>query len=179
MDGRWPAGHEVMRAPTSPRQTAATRLRRFVVSRRGGTGGGGIPGAGGGGAQAWGSLRAQPGGRSGLRSKYENRGQGRGRRGRATLEGSNAKNEWLLRAPSSVDEVLNAGGRAGCQAVACLEHPQGAGQGCIRREGTSEAAPEAGRQAVGGGCRSGWGRLLSVTNAVEAGTCRRGDSGWA
>ena len=28
---------------------------------------------------------------------------------------------------------------------------------------TSEAAPEAVRQAVGGGCRSGWGRLLSVT----------------
>ena len=46
-------------------------------------------------------------------------------------------------------------------------HPQG----CIRREGTSEAAPEAVRQAVGGGCQSGWGRLLSVTN-VEAGTCR-------
>ena len=53
------------------------------------------------------------------------------------------------------------------------------GQGCIRREGTSEAAPEAVKQAVGGGCRSGWGRLLSVTNAIEAGTWRQGDSGWA
>ena len=42
---------------------------------------------------------------------------------------------------------------------------------------TSEAAPEAVRQAVGGGCRSGWGRLLLVTNATEAGTWRRGDSG--
>ena len=52
-------------------------------------------------------------------------------------------------------------------------------QGCIRREGTSEAAPEAVRQAVGGGCRSGWGRLLSVTNAVEAGAWRQQDSGWA
>ena len=54
-------------------------------------------------------------------------------------------------------------------------------QGCSRREGTSEAAPDAGRQAVGGGCRSGWGRLLSVTNAVEPGFCREGDSGigWA
>ena len=52
-------------------------------------------------------------------------------------------------------------------------------QGCIRREGTSEAAPEAVKQAVGGGCQSGWGRLLSVTKAVEAGTCRQGDSGWA
>ena len=39
--------------------------------------------------------------------------------------------------------------------------------------------PEAVRQAVGGGCQSGWGRLLSVTNAIEAGTWRQGDSGWA
>ena len=53
-------------------------------------------------------------------------------------------------------------------------HPQG----CMRREGTSEAAPEAVRQAVGGGCQSGWGRLLSVTNAIEAGTCCQGDSVW-
>ena len=45
------------------------------------------------------------------------------------------------------------------------------GQGCIRREGTSEA--------VGGGCRSGWGRLLSVTNAIGAGIWRQGDSGSA
>ena len=50
-------------------------------------------------------------------------------------------------------------------------------QGCIRSERASEAAPAVG-QAVGGGCQSGWGRLLSVTNAVEAGTCRQGDSGW-
>ena len=49
---------------------------------------------------------------------------------------------------------------------------KGRGQGCIRREGASEAV----RQAVGGGCQSGWGRLLSVTNAVEAGTCRQEDS---
>ena len=54
-----------------------------------------------------------------------------------------------------------------------------AAQGCIRRKGASEAAPEAVRQAVGGGCRSGWGRLLSVTNAIEAGTWRQGNSGWA
>ena len=32
-------------------------------------------------------------------------------------------------------------------------------QGCIRREGTSEAAPEALSQAVGGGCQSGWGAV--------------------
>ena len=42
-----------------------------------------------------------------------------------------------------------------------------------------EGASEAVRQAVGGGCRSGWGRLLSVTNAIEADTWRQGDSGWA
>ena len=53
------------------------------------------------------------------------------------------------------------------------------GQGYNRREGTSEAAPEAVRQATGEGCRSGWGRLLSVTNSIEAGTWRQGDSGWA
>ena len=41
-------------------------------------------------------------------------------------------------------------------------------QRCIRREGASEAV----RQAAGGGCRSGWGRLLSVTNAIEPGTWR-------
>ena len=40
-------------------------------------------------------------------------------------------------------------------------------------------APEAVRQAVGGGCRSGTGRLVLVTNAIEAGTWRWGDSGWA
>ena len=60
-----------------------------------------------------------------------------------------------------------------------IQRVGGSGQGCVRREGTSEAAPKAVRQAVGGGCRSGWGRLLSVTNAIEAGTCRQGDSGWA
>ena len=58
-------------------------------------------------------------------------------------------------------------------------HGGGGGQGCIRREGGSEVAPEAVRQAVGGGCRSCWGRLLSVTNAIEAATWRQGDSGWA
>ena len=30
---------------------------------------------------------------------------------------------------------------------------------CIRREGASEAAPDAVRQAVGGGCQSGWGAV--------------------
>ena len=48
-------------------------------------------------------------------------------------------------------------------------------QGGIRRAGTTEAV----RQAVGGGRQSGWGRLLSVTNAVDAGTGRQADRGWA
>ena len=52
-------------------------------------------------------------------------------------------------------------------------------QGCIRTERTSEAVRQAVRQAVGGDCQSGWGRLLAVRNAIEAGTCRQGDSGWA
>ena len=55
----------------------------------------------------------------------------------------------------------------------------GGGQGCIGTEGTAEAAPETVRQAAGGGCGSGWGRLLSVTSAIEAGTLRQGYSGWA
>ena len=53
------------------------------------------------------------------------------------------------------------------------------GQGGIRRERVSVVAPEAGREVVGGGCQSGGGWLLSVTNAIEAGTWREGDSGWA
>ena len=52
-------------------------------------------------------------------------------------------------------------------------------QGCIGREGTSEASPEAVRQAVEEGCQSGWGPLLSVTNAIEAGTRCQGGSGWS
>ena len=49
----------------------------------------------------------------------------------------------------------------------------------LEGERASEAAQEAVRQAVGGGCQSGWGRLLSATNATDAGICRQGDSGWA
>ena len=52
-------------------------------------------------------------------------------------------------------------------------------RGCSRRGEVSEEAPEAVRQAVGGGCQGGWGWLLSVTNATEPGTCRQGYSGWA
>ena len=51
-------------------------------------------------------------------------------------------------------------------------------QGCMRREGTAEVALEAVGSGVGG-CQSGWGQLLSVTNAIEAGTCGQGGSGWA
>ena len=62
---------------------------------------------------------------------------------------------------------------AGCAATGAVRGP--VGQGYIRREKTSEVA----LGAVGGGCQSGLGRLLSVTNAIEAGTCPQGDSGWA
>ena len=47
-------------------------------------------------------------------------------------------------------------------------------QGCIRREGASEAAPQAVKQAVEGGCRRGWGRLLSVINALKLALAVRG-----
>ena len=42
----------------------------------------------------------------------------------------------------------------------------------LRGGGGSEAVPGAVRQAVGGGGKSGWGRLLSVTNAMEDGRVR-------
>ena len=40
----------------------------------------------------------------------------------------------------------------------------------IGPEESELCAPEAVGQAVGRGCQSGWGWLLSVTNAIEAGT---------
>ena len=76
---------------------------------------------------------------------------------------------------SGGDECEFRGDRSGCMPpTERRECADGKGQGCIRREGTSETAPEAVRQAVGGGCQSGWGRLLSVTSAIEAGTWRQG-----
>ena len=48
----------------------------------------------------------------------------------------------------------------------------GVGVGRDALEGASKPAPEAVRQAVGGGFQRGWGRLLSATDAIEAGTCR-------
>ena len=51
------------------------------------------------------------------------------------------------------------------------------------RAGGGDGGMGGGRQAVGRGCQSGWGRLRSVTNAVEAGTWRQGGQwlsvGWA
>ena len=47
----------------------------------------------------------------------------------------------------------------------------------VEGQGPPERGPAAVRRAVGGGCQSGLGRLLSVTNATEAGTGRRGDCG--
>ena len=53
---------------------------------------------------------------------------------------------------------------------------RGRGRGGGRDALEGKAPPKAVRQAVGGGCQSGWGRLLSVTNAIEPGTGRQGDS---
>ena len=47
---------------------------------------------------------------------------------------------------------------------------QGVGRGCTRRGGASEGAPEAVRQAVGGGCESGLGRL-DLLQAIGAFLC--------
>ena len=69
--------------------------------------------------------------------------------------------------PKTLQCVYNA--TTGVSALGAHMSPS---QGSIRREGTSEAAPELIRQAVGEGAQGGWGRLLSVTNAIEAGTCR-------
>ena len=61
----------------------------------------------------------------------------------------------------------------------CWRIRRGGCQGCMRREGTPEPAPAAVTQAVGGGWQSGWGRVPSVTNAIEAGPWCQEDSGWA
>ena len=45
--------------------------------------------------------------------------------------------------------------------------PQEPPQRCTRRDGASEAAPEAVRQAVGGGCQSGWRRLLPLQMPLQ------------
>ena len=91
------------------------------------------------------------------------------------------------REANSMELALLLHSIAGCSGV-CQQRriiglcapPPPSPQGCIRREGTSEAASEAVRQAVGGGLpkRSG-AVILSVTTAIEAGTCRQGGSGWA
>ena len=48
------------------------------------------------------------------------------------------------------------------------EDNRGPARGYIRREGAAGVD----RRAVGGDGKSGWGRLLSVANAIEAGACR-------
>ena len=64
----------------------------------------------------------------------------------------------------TVERCIAEGVRNGISVAA--RHPLNREEdSCIRREGTSEAAPEAVRSAVGEG---GWGRLLSGTNATEA-----------
>ena len=64
--------------------------------------------------------------------------------------------------PTSVAIRWGVGGGGGrlslSQTDACIPHTSGPHR-CIGREGASEAAPEAVRQAVGGRCRSGWGAV--------------------
>ena len=65
-----------------------------------------------------------------------------------------------------------------------LQHPYPPPpQGCIGREGASEAAPAAVRRAVGGGYRSGWGgycRLqMPLRLAFAVGMTVAGHIGWA
>ena len=66
--------------------------------------------------------------------------------------------------------MARLGGRQPKGRVATLRHVVR----CIRRERTSEAAPGAVRQAVGGGCQSGWGRLLSITTPLKLALAVRG-----
>ena len=72
-------------------------------------------------------------------------------------------------------------GRVKRVAVPEVSAPGGFGGGADLGPGVQQngRGSEAVGQAVGGGCQSGWGRLLSVTNAIEAGTWRQGGSGWA
>ena len=50
-------------------------------------------------------------------------------------------------------------------------------QGCTLMKGTSEAGPVVVRQEEA--AKAVGGRFPLVTNAIEAGTCGQGDSGWA
>ena len=82
-----------------------------------------------------------------------------------------------------VSEGLGGGGGAGVASADWHWHPAarrgGGGSDALAGEGSQRQPQKRLRLAVGGGCQSGWGRLLSVTNAIEAGACRQGDSDWA
>ena len=73
-----------------------------------------------------------------------------------------------------------------CCHLSLVTRPSGRGEGglgdggrdAVEGGGGLRGGSRSGRQAVGG-CQSGSGRLLSVTNAIKAGTCRQGDSDWA
>ena len=100
--------------------------------------------------------------------------------GDAALEQLGVQFQGLRKTCAWEEAGVRSGGPWAVWYVTCLDSSQrGAKQGCIRRKGTSKVVPEAVGQAVGGGCQRGWGQLLSVTNAIEAGTWRWGDSGWA
>ena len=94
----------------------------------------------------------------------------------------------MVPAPPRVPSVLcgGCGGFGGCRAVVPRgrhgDGPPSDPEGCISAlegKGPRRRPQQAVRQAVGGGCRSGRGRLLSVKNAIDTGVCHQGESGWA
>ena len=150
--GRGEAGPQASPAPASERDITTIQVWRAA--------------AGGGGERGSGPGRGRrAGGDEGQRGDAAWGGRGRPPVGGRALFHNSAASPPPLPYPPT--------------AYAHSDTSLGPHQGCSRRKGTSEAAPEAVKQAVGGGCQSGWGRLLSVTNAVEAGTWRQGHSGWA
>ena len=134
--------------------------------------GGGVPG--GGCSGAWTATDGAP---TGSWPALEDEGRRR-MQGGVARRGAGGGAVWLGAAMLSTASGCFSLQQRGIQGVGGGGGGE-AEQGCIGREAASEAAPVAVRQAVRGGCQSGWGRLLSVTNAIKAGTWRQGDSGWA
>ena len=83
---------------------------------------------------------------------------------------------WRARPPSALISAAVVRGEVGVLVRAIAPPPPHA-PGMHQKGRHLRGGPEAVRQAVGGGCQSGWGRLLSVTNAVGAGTRPQGDNG--
>ena len=77
---------------------------------------------------------------------------------------SPANSRWSLpspppRRPPHTHDQEATNHRPTCYVPSTATEDKEDAHGCIRREGTSEEPPEAVRQAVGGGCLSGWGAV--------------------